>query len=169
LGSACLLAACAWGQITHNLDEQARARARAGFLAATVLSAVVLFPARAWQAHRFEHPYARAEAAIQQSRAQLVMIDDENAWFPIDLVRNDPFLTNRPIELPLRYLSLRQLRDLCSLYTIDLFTAADAARFGIWADGRASPDARSWIRLRTLRAASCGRPGAPVGEISPPR
>jgi hypothetical protein len=164
LGSACLLAAFAWGRMTEHLNDAGQARARAGFRVVTAISVLVLFPIRALQAHGFVHPYARAEAAIRRSRAQLVMVDDSNAWFTIDLVRNDPFLANRPIELPLRYLSLDQVRALCSRYTVDLFTAADARRFGIWADARAKPDERSALRLDALRG-SCGAPPAPVGEV----
>jgi hypothetical protein len=163
LGSASLLAAFGWERLTRDLTEAGRAGARAGLAVLTAASLLVLFPLRAWQAHRFEHPYAMAEAAIRRSGAQVVLIDDTRAAFTIDLTRNDPYLGRRPRVLALRYLSLRQVRALCSRYTIALFGPADAHRFGIGPDPDTDDDARAAIRLAQLRA--CGSPPVPVGEV----
>lgn len=167
LGSACLLAAFAWGRLTDPLAGQEKAAARAGFAVLTAASALILSPVRALQVHAFEHPYALAEAAIQASPAQVVLIDDRAAWYTIDLARNDPYLTNRPLEMGLRYLSLPQVRALCARYTVALFDGADARRFGILGDALSDDDDVAEVRLAALRGASCGAPAAPVGEIRP--
>jgi hypothetical protein len=168
LGSACLIAAFAWGRLTDDLDETQKAGARAGFALLTALSLLVLFPLRALQAHGLEHPYARAEAAIRASHAQVVLVDDTAPWFTADLVRNDPSLANRPLELGLRYLSQAQVRALCARHTVAIFSAADARRFGIWGDVRAGEDQRATLKFAPLRGASCGAPAAHVGEIRDP-
>jgi hypothetical protein len=163
LGSACLLAAFAWGRMTDDLGEARRAAAKVGFAVLTAISLLVLFPLRAWQAHRFEHPYAMAEAAIRRSPAQVVLIDDTRTAFTIDLTRNDPYLGGRRHVLALRYLSVDQVRALCSRYAVALFGPAEARRFGIGPDPFNVDDDRISIRMAQLRA--CGVPSVPVSEV----
>ena len=131
LGSACLIAAFAWGRLTDRLDSPGNAAAGAAFVAIAAISLVVLLPIRAWQAHRFGRPYAAAEAAIRRSDAQIVLVHDNGIWFGQDLVRNDPYLRNRPLVMSLSALDESQMRFLCARYTISLFNSADARRFGI--------------------------------------
>ena len=131
LGSACLLAAWQWGRMTEGLSAAGRAGARAGFALAAAASLLILFPLRAWQAHRFVHPYAMAAAAIRAAPTDVVVVDDRNVWFGVDLVRNDPYLRNRPVIVHAESLDEDQARALCQRATITMFDSSAARRFGI--------------------------------------
>jgi hypothetical protein len=86
---------------------------------------------RAWQAGSYVAPYARADAAISAVDADVVLVDTPQHLFAFDLVRNDPFLRNRPKRMALMILSDAQLARLCETYTVARFTDADAERFGL--------------------------------------
>ncbi len=165
LGSACLLAAWTWDRLTQGLAGAERGVARLALLVIAALSVCVLFPLRAWQAHAFVHPYARADHAIRHADADLVLVDDIDGWFTIDLVRNDPYLRNRPIVMDLKALSDVQLSALCGRYSVALFDDASAAGFGIRVakPGPGETDVRS--TLAEVRVMRCGPSRAPVREI----
>jgi hypothetical protein len=166
LGSICLLAASAWGGLTEGLAEAEVLGARAGFLVLTLLSALVLFPLRAWQAHRFEHPYSSAEAAIRRAPAGAVLVDRNSGWFTIDLARNSPFLTNRPLAFDLVSLTPVQVDELCARYSLALFDAHSAARFGIRGRGYQDESSIAPTPAQVSRL-SCGPSHSPVAEILP--
>lgn len=130
LGSAALVAAWGWGRLTERLDP---ARGRdAGMLFATCTAAAIaiLLPLRAWQAHEFIHPFAQASRAIAQIPAEVVLVDNVNAWRGIRLVRNEPNLA-RPLTLPLAALTEAQIQDLCAGHKVAVFSASDIARQGV--------------------------------------
>lgn len=66
---------------------------------AVAASAVALVPWRLAQVDDKVGPRARAQAWLQGLDADMVAIDTEKLWFGRDLVRNDPFLRDRPILL----------------------------------------------------------------------
>jgi hypothetical protein len=82
---------------------------------------LVLLPAHAKQAHDFVMPYVRAADAIEHTATDLVVIDQSGLLFAEDLVRNDPFLRNRPKVLDLTLLDEANLAVLCARYSISLF------------------------------------------------
>jgi hypothetical protein len=131
LGSASLLGAWQWGRMTQPLSASQRAAARAGFALAAAASLLILFPLRALQVHRFVHPYARAEAAIKAAPTDVVVVDDRDVWFGIDLVRNDPYLRNRPLVMYAGTLPADQARALCARGTISIFNSAVADHLAI--------------------------------------
>jgi hypothetical protein len=131
LGSLCLMAAFAWGRLTEGFDPRRRAVAHAAFMGVAAASVLLLMPLRAWQAHRFLHPYAAAEAAVRRAPSQIVLVDDSGIAFGQDLVRNDPYLRNRPLILNLGSLDSDQLEELCARYTVSVFDRAGAARLGV--------------------------------------
>src|SRR5262249_11996256 len=53
LGSVALLAMLGWAALTDGLGAAERSRANRAFVAAGLVSALALFPLRAWQANRF--------------------------------------------------------------------------------------------------------------------
>jgi hypothetical protein len=159
LGSAALLAARAWGELTADrVDRRGPALA---FAALAAVSVFILLPVRALQAHGFVHPYALAHAAIAHDPADVVLVDDLNSWFTADLTRNDPYLGNRPKVMRLADLSGAQIRALCAVHTLDLFTPDEAARLGIWRTHKF--DSENVDRRALLSGASCG--GRPVGRV----
>ena len=127
----CLIGAFQWGRLTEPLSVRANERATAGFIALAGISLLILLPIHAWQAHATVSPFAAAEASIRRARTDVVMVDSAGGWFTFDLTRNDPYLTNRPIELDLEYLTDAQLKDICSRFSVSFFGNAEAARFGI--------------------------------------
>jgi hypothetical protein len=131
LGSACLLAAFGWARLVEGRSEAARDGAWAGFLLVTAGALAILIPIRLWQVARWARPYAEASAAIARDPAQVVMVDDSSILFGRQLVRNDPYLRNRPLVFSLPMLDAARARELCARYTVSVFDRASAARFGI--------------------------------------
>jgi len=76
-------------------------------------------------------PYVRAADAIEHTATDLVVIDQSGLLFAEDLVRNDPFLRNRPKVLDLTLLDEANLAVLCARYSISLFGRPQALAFGI--------------------------------------
>lgn len=131
IGSACLLAAQGWITATRTLSPPRRVSANALFgLGCT--AALALLALRAVQVERFVSPYAAAWAAIHGLATDIVLIDDRDLAFGSDLVRNDPFLTDRPILVLRRGIaSEADLRALCSRGSVGVFGAAEAERLGL--------------------------------------
>ena len=175
LGSACLLAAWQWGRMTDALSPSQRAGARGGFALAALASLFVLFPLRALQAHRFARPYALAAAAIRAAKTDVVLVDDRNVWFGIDLARNDPYLRNRPLVLYAEALEEDQARALCQGATISMFDfvggrpVRHSADQRVWRPTRTPP---SWRTIFTTGPATARRsvwlrpPGDPARRRS---
>ncbi|MHB8528500.1 MAG: hypothetical protein ACYC8V_03195, partial [Caulobacteraceae bacterium] len=100
-------------------------------LAVALDSIAILLPGRLWQAGQWVRPYAAASAAIAAAPSQVVLVDETGVWFGRHLVRNDPFLRNRPLVLDAALLDRAQLREICSRYTVTLFDRTQAAKFGM--------------------------------------
>jgi hypothetical protein len=158
LGSTCLLAAWAWERLAKGSDAPAPAR-RAAFAAAAIATLALVLPLRAWQAHAFEHPYAVAVREIQATPADIVLVDDVAAPFAMDLVRNSPFLTNRPLVLGLTRLNAAQVRDLCARGAVAVYDRkrAKAAGLGLIRPGvsKAQDQVADLIKLAHPAGKSC--------------
>jgi hypothetical protein len=128
LGSVCLLAGWRFATLVDT-SSAIEANALTGrFLAATVLTLGVILPLRAVQAHESERPYTLAVRQIQATDADIVLVDGRG--FSVDLVRNDPFLRNRPIVLDRSRLTEAQLARLCG-FKVRTFQPSEAARLGV--------------------------------------
>lgn len=131
LGSACLLAMFAWGRMTANLSADSRARTSHLFALAGLLSAVVLVPLRATQAYGFSHPFARADAVIRNSAAEVVLVDNGTVGFDMgSLVRNDPFLERKPKVMLLNAFAESGLTRICSQHSVWVFDATHPSAKG---------------------------------------
>jgi hypothetical protein len=150
LGTLSLLAAWSWTRLADAQDPARQRAARAVFAAAAAASLLILLPIRLWQVHAFVHPYAVAERAIQASHADVVLVDSEAMWFGADLVRNDPFLRNRPVVMELGALKPEQVQVLCGRYRVAMFGAAEAKAAGIRLSG---------VATRNPQQLGCERPG----------
>ncbi|HEX4710697.1 hypothetical protein, partial [Phenylobacterium sp.] len=113
IGSVCLLAAFGWMRLTEGAQGQPARAQSAVFATALAASLLILLPWRAWQVHSFVHPYATAERAVQAMDADIVLIDDAPVVYGVDLVRNDPLWTHRPIVLALSALTPADLAEVC--------------------------------------------------------
>lgn len=93
LGSAALLAAYGW----EWLEERGFQPVLRGALTLSlVFSALWQLPSRLWEVDEVVAPFAHASEVIEHAPADFVLIDAGSAWYAGDLVRNDPFLRNRP-------------------------------------------------------------------------
>jgi hypothetical protein len=159
LGSLALLAAQGWISVTER-DANTQRNPVPVWLSSIALSVLVLLPWRAYQVHAFVAPYAGANEAIENSHADVVIVDVIDIWFGVDLVRNDPFLRGSPKVMSLFNIKEDKLRELCGRYDVAIFDRQDAPRFGL----RVGPELGEPFvsRSRNLRdimnSLNCGHP-----------
>lgn len=113
LGSFALLGAYGWQRL-----EKERAAARAFLAGGTLLTLGIALPFLLWQAREFLRPYAQLDAATRRIDADFVLIDTERPDWVVDVVRNDPWLRNRPLRFSSRHLDNEAVEDLCRRGTI---------------------------------------------------
>lgn len=155
LGSASLLGALGWLRLVDGLSEPARRREWVAFGVVSLGALLVLLPLRAWQTHRYVHPYAAASRFIARVDADIVLVDEEDLWFGSDLVRNDPFLRNRPKVLRLQSLNSEGVAQLCGRGRVFLFDRTTAERFGM-RTAEEPTTARTTELRRQMLSRSCG-------------
>ena len=150
LGSGALLAAFLWGKLTAELELGERLAAWSVMAATTAVALLVLLPIHAWQMHAYLSPYTRANAAVAGAKTEAVVIETISMHHGIELVRNDPYLRNRPLTFDIGALDDKLARELCSKLSVSVFGGEQAKRLGImWVDPKPHPD---YERLRKLRA-----------------
>ncbi len=92
-----LVAVAGWDWLSRIAPRRA-----AIFVASGVaISVLVQFPLRCFQAESFVRPFARTAAVFHAIPKDLVGFDARTAWYSADLLRNDPFLENRPLIVSL--------------------------------------------------------------------
>lgn len=94
IGSLILLAVYGWVSLGDSLR-----RWRPLLLRTTMVSCLLLLPLQAWMSHRFYAPFAKVSDRIDAASVDYVVIGAGDAPYAVDLVRNDPFLQNRPLRL----------------------------------------------------------------------
>jgi len=150
IGSAALLAAFLWGKLAAELEIAERMAAWSVMAVGTAVALLVLLPIHAWQMHGYLSPYTRANAAIASSPTEAVVIETINMHHGIELVRNDPYLRNRPLTFDIGALDDKLARELCSKMSVSVFGGKEAMQFGVmWVDPAPHPE---YERLRKLRA-----------------
>lgn len=150
IGNAALLGAFGWLSLTAGSSAGANLAARGLVLTATAVSMLILLPIHAGHMRQAFAPYAKAQAEIASSKADVVIVDSIGIYYGNDLVRNDPYLTNRPLTFEISFLNETLVRDLCSRFRIAIFDGKDAARFGIAGSNAANHS--DYVRLRALRS-----------------
>jgi len=158
LGSWSLLAAYGWIAITQNSPATERRAAGAAVAIATALALLVAAPRRLAQAVATERPYRAAIALAARARTDVVLVDRTHLMHGGGLVRNDPFLAQRPLTLDLVFIDDAALRDLCARRSVALLSEGRALALGI----PYYSTARNWDELRDrklalLKSLSCGR------------
>jgi len=86
---------------------------------------------RCWQAETFVRPYARTAAVIHAMHEDIVALDTRDAWYSADLIRNDPFLEQRPIIVSLFGLSPAAIAALEKNGTARFITRDELTRLGM--------------------------------------
>ena len=143
IGSACLLAARGWIALTERATASQAAAARGALAVSCLAALLVLIPVRAHDVRDAVAPYAAASRAIGSADADIVALRAGGALYGRDLVRNDPFLRNRPIIVLLDDLDAAHRAALCSRGRIVEFGPQEARRFGIVGDYREESPASS--------------------------
>jgi hypothetical protein len=136
LGSLALMGALGWIGLTGTAER--RRTLGAGVALLSLLSVAVLVPLRGWQANRFIRPYAEAEAAIVRTDAEVVVVDTTGLAFAADLVRNDPFLRNRPKMVDLAVARPRDAAAICARGRVVVFDRASRSGIRPFVFNRAS-------------------------------
>lgn len=128
LGCFVLLAVAGWEPLCAAWGES-RARTLAGTsILATLL---VLFPVRAAQVESIVRPFADADAALRHAKAGVVLISPGVVWYGADLVRNDPFLRERPLRAFRYKLGAAQIEMFRRAGPVADISPAQLARFGL--------------------------------------
>jgi hypothetical protein len=117
----------------------------------TAAALLLLLPIHALQMHGYLSPYTRANAAIANSKSDAVVIETISIYHGIELVRNDPYLRNRPLIFDIGLLDEALIRELCSRMSVSVFDGKNAERFGVVRVDPATHPAHDRIRqLRSL-------------------
>jgi hypothetical protein len=131
IGSTTLLAASGWIRLTSGASAGEQ-RAAWGVATVTTAAAVlVLLPLHVRYMYIHIAPYARANAAIERSGTDAVIVEVDSIYNGIELIRNDPDLKKRPLRFALDQLTEPLVRDLCARMTVKVFDGDDAARYGV--------------------------------------
>lgn len=131
LGSLALIALHGFIMLRAQCDNAAAQLLKRSVVGLLVLGAVLGIPLRFAQVENFIRPFAQASDYISHLPAQAVIVSAEDTWFGVDLVRNDPYLTNTPKVLASIALGPDEMTTLCSRYEPTLILYDDLARFGM--------------------------------------
>lgn len=158
VGNLVLLAGYGWIALARRATTEEMSSVRTIFAAATAAAGLVLLPAHAKEAHDFVRPYVNAYTAISHAPTELVLVDKGGLLQAEDLIRNDPFLRNKPKVMDLSDLSEDDLKYLCAHYSIAVFDRQQGLAFGILPnDEHYKGEAEKLERMRTaMKRLSCG-------------
>ena len=123
-----LVAVAGWKALIEKTGE---CRARNFLFVAMAASFFIALPLRCYQAESFIRPYAHAAEAVRSMNAMVVGIDPHLAWYSADLIRNDPFLEDRPVVVALVNLSPREVAALAQGGSARFVSRAELAAFGL--------------------------------------
>ena len=130
LGSLILLALFGWVRLTTGKSHLRTELNRAVGLCCAVMLLIAL-PLRAVQVDRVTSADSASIRHIQRIDRDVVVVDLAGIWFGQQLVRNDPFLEQRPRIMGMQMLTADQLRTLCDTHTVAVVDHYDLAEFGV--------------------------------------
>ena len=127
---ACLIlvAIAGWESLVKLLGAL---RAKQFLVAGITASLAIQLPLRCFQVEAYIRPFAQTSEVIRASKVEIVGINPLHAWYSADLVRNDPFLENRPIIVSLLMLRREDLDILSRRGKAWIVTAENLSQFGL--------------------------------------
>jgi hypothetical protein len=128
LGCFVLVAVVGWNSLSQMIGDR---RAKIFVTLGVAVSLLIQFPLRCFQVERFVRPYARTAALLHAIPADIVAFDPRDAWYSADLVRNDPFLRERPIVVSLCRLTPNGIAVLQSSGTVRVIDLEALTRLGM--------------------------------------
>jgi hypothetical protein len=111
-------------------------RATKFVLVGIAASLLIQFPLRCFEAEQFVRPYARTAAVLHAIPKDIVAFDWRDAWYSADLIRNDPFLEQRPIIVSIFQLTPAAVAALEKNGTARFITRDDLTRLGMFTTRR---------------------------------
>jgi hypothetical protein len=128
LGNAVLLSVAGW---YHLKDATGVKRANQFVFVATIFALLIQLPIRCLQVESFVRPFAQAMSFIESAPEEFILIDHTKIWYSQDLIRNDPFLRNKPKVLFARRLSEVQKQNLCERGSLRVIKPAELIKLGL--------------------------------------
>lgn len=129
LGNLVLVAVAAFPRA--GLDPPALRQAAIGATTALLALSAALLPWRLIQIEAEIRPRAAAEALVASRPADIVVLTTLPVWFGVDLVRNDPYLGNRPLVMAAEALDAATLATLRARFRVVEMGPAELAAVGI--------------------------------------
>jgi hypothetical protein len=130
LGNIVILGVAGIDALRRSLGDTVVRRA---VMASLALTALVQIPIRAWQIERYVRPFARAHDYVRHLDADVVIVDPTTSWYGIDLIRNDPFLREKPKVVSAFGLRHEQKEALAATFgsRVHMLEPRELAQFGI--------------------------------------
>jgi hypothetical protein len=131
LGNVVLLAVAGLIYLREELPANWRPRLVRMLAWSSAISLFVLLPIRSVQVNEFVRPFAESSAYLESLPQDVVIIDTASIWIGQDLVRNDPWLRNRPLLLNKERLTADDIISLARDHTVVEVGFEDLRRFGM--------------------------------------
>ncbi len=126
-----LLILCATGGAVALARGSWNARLARALVATVVFSLAFQAAYRAYEIRAMVRPLARTWDFIAAQKTDFVVIETGDFYYAGDLVRNDPWLLQRPLVFNADYLTPQQLAELRARGTVTTIGAAEVKRFGV--------------------------------------
>ena len=136
---ACLIvvAIAGWESLVKLLGAL---RAKQFLVAGITASVAIQLPLRCFQVEAYIRPFAQTSEVIRASKVEIVGINPLDAWYSADLVRNDPFLEDRPIIVSLLMLRREDADVLSRRGKVWVITAKNLSQLGLATKKEGRPD-----------------------------
>jgi hypothetical protein len=129
LGNLAVLAVPGWWCLQRWVGR----RPALGFVAVAAAFAVaVQLPIRAFEVAAMIAPFQRTQEYLAAQEEPVVLVYPASVWYGQDMVRNDPFLRNRPKVLFLDRLTRTQAERLSEMGQARILTPAELAELGMF-------------------------------------
>ncbi|MGB8340467.1 MAG: hypothetical protein WCE51_02665 [Chthoniobacterales bacterium] len=123
-----LVAIAGWVALVERCGER---NAQRFLFVAMAASLFVALPLRCLQAESFIRPFAETSETIHSMNASVVGLDPHLAWYSADLIRNDPFLENRPVVAALVNLWPAEVAALAQAGKAQFLSRKEIGAFGL--------------------------------------
>lgn len=138
-----LVAVGGWEALVEKTSER---KAWNFLCAAVAVSLFIALPLRCWQAEGFIRPFANTAEYLHSRSAKVVGLDPRLAWYSADLIRNDPFLEDRPVVVALVNLSPTEVAALSRAGQAEFLAREEMGELGLFTTPR-TPRRRDPLRL----------------------
>jgi hypothetical protein len=128
LGNVVFLSVAGW---YHLKDAAGVQRANQFVVVAVIFALLIQLPIRCLQVESFVRPFVHAMSFIESAPEEFILIDHTRIWYSQDLIRNDPFLRNKPKVLFAQGLSKEQKKNLSDMGSVRLIKPAELIKLGL--------------------------------------